>query len=77
MGVALKVKENIFTPLNEKETKRLKFDMKDVKILSGSLNYRGLGKKATIQIKRTKYKVLGRAFGLPNCQCDTKIVKIK
>jgi len=61
----------VFTPLNESKTERLKFDMKDVEVVEDKFwSGRGLGHKATVKIKGDMYKVFGISCGLPNCQCD-------
>jgi hypothetical protein len=67
---------NRFTPLNAERTQRLEFNRDDVKLISGNLHARRLGMKAVIEIHGEKYKVYGISCGLPNCQCDAKIVPI-
>ena len=68
---------DVFTPMNEQRTERLKFDAKDVKVLSGQLFQRGLGYHATIEIKGKVYKVFGKSCGAPHCQCDAYIKEVK
>ena len=65
----------IFTPMNE-NYRRLKFNLKNVKVLSGNLDQRGIGKHAIVEIKDQKYNVYGRSCGLPHCQCDAQIKPI-
>lgn len=64
-----------FTPLDE-NGKRLKIRMDDVKVLSGSLVPRGIGKKANIEIKGKYYKVMGIDCELEGCCCDSQIIRI-
>lgn len=57
--------------MNADRTERLRFDMKDVQVISGSLNRRGgLGAKAVVKIKGVLYVVHGASCGIPNCKCD-------
>ena len=65
-----------FTPLNAEQTKRLSIPIKDVEILSGELFSRGVGKKAVVKIKGKTFNVIGLSCGLPNCQCDSKLVEV-
>ena len=65
----------VFTPLNENNI-RLKFKDSEVKVLSGDISKRGLGYKGTIKIKDEQYKVYGKSCGIPNCNCDAKIIKV-
>ena len=65
----------VFTPLNEHKTKRLKFNMSDIELVSGSLNVRKLGKKAVVKIKGQEYSVFGLPCNLENCNCDAYIVR--
>lgn len=70
--------KSIFTPLNGKNGKRLKFDRKDIKVLHGSLYVRKLGLKAIILIGNiTPYVVYGINCGLERCNCDAYIKEIK
>lgn len=66
---------DFFTPL-DKNGKRLEFDMKNVKILEGTLFMRKLGLQAIVEIKGKKYKVYGRACSSPHCHCDAQIKEI-
>jgi len=61
---------DVFTPLNPDRTKRLKFSRDEVKVLSGTIDRRGIGKHAEVEIQGIKYAVYGAACDLPNCQCD-------
>lgn len=68
----------VFTPLEGSvRGKRLRFPLKAVKVLEGSLDTRGRGQKAIVEIEGKKYKVIGCSCGLPNCMCDAYIVEIK
>ncbi|MBK3559775.1 hypothetical protein JHN55_25265 [Streptomyces sp. MBT56] len=66
----------VFTPLNADRTKRLTFDAKDVEVLSGDLNVRGLGKKAVVRINGRTYQVYGASCSFPQCACDAFIREI-
>lgn len=69
--------ERPFTPLDSTRTKRLRFDIADVEVVSGNLNVRGLGKKARVRIAGKLYDVIGAACGLPGCQCDAYIREVE
>jgi hypothetical protein len=66
-----------FTPLDATRTRRLELKRSDVTVLSGSLDVRGVGKKARVRIGSTVYDVYGAACDLPNCQCDAYIVPVQ
>lgn len=66
----------VFTPLNYERTKRLRFDMSDVEVVSGDLNVRKRGKKAVVRINDKLYAVHGISCGLPNCNCDAYIKEV-
>lgn len=67
----------VFTPLNATRTERLRFDMKDVKVLDDKFwGWRKTGYKATVEIKGKTYKVYGASCGLPNCKCDAFIKEV-
>ena len=66
----------VFTPLNETRTERLRFDRDNIELISGNLNRRGRGQKAVVEIARKRYKVIGISCGLPNCACDAYITEV-
>lgn len=66
----------VFTPRDKETNRRLRFDRKDVRIISGELGRRGLGLKAVVEIKGQQYKVYGASCSAPHCQCDAIINKI-
>lgn len=66
----------VFTPLEQGRAKRLSFSIEDVNVLSGNMERRGLGLKAIVEIHGQRYKVIGRACSLPNCQCDAELIPI-
>lgn len=69
--------ENVFTPVDYKTKKRLKFNTKEVKVLEGHLWERGsMGIRAVVEIKGKKYKVVGKSCGLPNCKCDAYLKNV-
>jgi hypothetical protein len=63
----------LFTPRSE-NGERLSFPAEKVKVLSGSIDHRGAGIKAIIEIDGKRYKVRGAACGLPRCMCDAVLV---
>lgn len=68
---------NVFTPMNEQCTHRLRFNAEDVKVLKGNIHQRGLGYHATIEIDGKQYKVYGKSCGAPHCQCDAYIKEVR
>lgn len=68
--------EPVFTPLTADRATRLRFKRSDVTVLSGSLDVRGLGKRARVRIGLLECDVYGCACSLPHCQCDAYIVPI-
>jgi len=68
---------DVFTPMNEQRTERLRFNAEDVKVLDGSLEQRGLGYHATVEINGKRYKVYGKSCNLPHCQCDAYIKEVE
>lgn len=66
----------LFTPLDANRSKRLEFKQSDVTVLSGSLDIRGVGKKARVRIDGVMYDVYGWACDLPGCQCDAYMVPV-
>lgn len=69
--------EPVFTPLDAARSKRLRFKLADVIVLSGNLDVRGVGKKARVRIGSTVYDVYGCACDLPHCQCDAYIMPVQ
>lgn len=67
---------DVFTPMNASRTERLSFPRSEVRVLSGNLNARRLGKTAVVEIHGARYQVYGISCGLPRCQCDARIVPI-
>jgi hypothetical protein len=70
------MKSDVFTPLNEAQTIRGNFPIKDVEILSGELGLRRRGCKAIVRIHGKTYKVMGKSCGLPHCMCDAYLKEI-
>jgi hypothetical protein len=68
--------EPVFTPLAADRKTRLCFKQSDVIVLSGSLDVRGVGKKARVRIGADMYDVYGCACDLPGCECDAYIVSV-
>lgn len=66
----------VFTPLNETKTERLRFERESVKVISGSLDVRGHGKKAVVEIQGKRYGVYGISCGLSGCICDAYIKEV-
>jgi hypothetical protein len=66
-----------FTPLDASRSGRLEFRRSDVTVLGGSLDTRGVGKKARVRIGSVVYDVYGCACDLPHCQCDAYIVPVR
>jgi hypothetical protein len=67
----------MFTPLNARRTKRLKFEDDEVHVISGKPRERGLGHKAVVLIAGKIYDVFGEDCGSPTCACDARIVRRK
>ena len=67
---------NVFTPLTEDRSKRLRFNRDSVQVIKGTLGNRELGYKATVEIYGTLYKVYGTECDLPNCNCDAYVVRV-
>lgn len=66
----------VFTPLNAQRTKRLSVPKSEVFLLSGDLDRRGSGKKATVAINGTTFEVYGIDCGLSGCECDAYIKEV-
>lgn len=71
------MEEQLFTPLDETRTKRLRFKRSEVTFLPGYNHGRGVHKKGDVIIGNTRYTVYGAACDLPNCKCDAYIVPHK
>jgi hypothetical protein len=69
--------EPVFTPLDATRSKRLRFKLADVVVLSGDLDVQGVGKKARVRIGSTVHDVFGAACDLPGCHCDAYIVPVR
>jgi hypothetical protein len=72
----MKTKE-VFTPLEKYGGKRLRFDMKDVNVLMGTIDVRRAGAKAVVMIKGKIYVVVGCPCDLPDCMCDSYLLETK
>ena len=67
----------MFTPINYTTGEREEFTDNEVKTLDGSIDQRGRGYHAMVEIRGKKYKVIGKSCGLPRCMCDAWIKEIK
>jgi hypothetical protein len=61
----------VFTPREWGTNKRLSFRESEVETLTGDINQRRRGIKATVRIRGVTYKVLGGACDMPWCMCDS------
>jgi hypothetical protein len=66
----------MFTPMNESQTDRLRFEDHEVKVISGNLSRRGYGVHAIVEIAGTRYEVHGLDCGSPTCVCDAYLKQI-
>jgi hypothetical protein len=67
----------VFTPLDATHTKRLRFSLADVVVLSGDLDIRSVGKMARVRIDEVEYDVYGCSCDLEGCNCDAYIVPVE
>lgn len=71
--------KNVFTPRDYDTDERLKFNVKDVKVIEGNIDTRGISApkvKGIVEIKGKRYKVYTASCGSPNCFCDARIKEI-
>lgn len=65
----------VFTPILN--GKREKYLQKDVEVLHGTIDKRGLGLHAVVRINGKVYVVLGKACDFEHCYCDAEIKPIE
>lgn len=63
---------DLFTPLTEDLTVRLRFDGADVEVLSGDPSQRGPGESCRVMIGGHVFRVLGQPCSL-DCFCDASL----
>lgn len=67
---------DVFTPLTEDRSVRLRFDMASVRVVWGGLWPHQRGHQATVEIDGQRFRVIGCSCALPHCMCDSYIKKV-
>jgi len=67
----------VFTPLIYGTDVRLSVPDNEITVISGDLDERKLGYKATVALFDELYAVIGRSCEFPGCNCDAEIIPVK